>query len=100
MISEGYLKRFFNEVKNMTAVCRSKVAMQKNKYPELEICMTYHVSYIGVLRSSTNIILAEFEEKEFNSVCFDLYEDGVFLGEAYTQNKRFWAPYLREMVLR
>ena len=94
----NYIKKTFNEVNTLTEICRRNYIFKGEcEYKELKIGKRYQISYIGVLRSSTIIILSEFGHKEFNSVCFDIYENGKII--EYTQDPRFWAPYLREMYL-
>lgn len=95
-MDDEYLKEYFNEVKRLTAVCRNKTSWTSDEYSDLEVGKSYHVSHIGVLRSSTNIMLTEMGVKEYNSTCFDLYEDGIPLKNRYTQDPRFWAPHLRK----
>lgn len=95
--NNDYIKKTFNQVNTLTAVCKSRNSMYGGEITELEIGKKYQISYIGVLRSSTIIMLSEFGHKEFNSVCFDIYENGKII--EYTQDPRFWAPYLREMYL-
>ena len=88
----------FNEVNTLTAICRRNYIFKGEcEYQELKIGKRYHITHISVLRSSTDIMLSEFGHKEFNSVCFDIYENGKII--EYTQDPRFWAPYLREMYL-
>lgn len=96
-MKEDHIKEYFNEVNRLTAVCRNKTSWTSDEYSNLEIGKTYHVSHIGVLRSSTKIMLSEMGRKEYNSTCFDLYEDGISLENRYAQDPRFWAPYLRKL---
>ena len=96
-MNEEYIKEYYNEVSRLTAVCRNNTSWDSDEYSNLEIGKTYHVSHIGVHRSSTNIMLAEMGVKKYNSTCFDLYEDGIPLENRYTQDPRFWAPHLRKM---
>ena len=101
LTKEEYLKEYFNEVHTLTAKCkRNKSELWvRESYPELEIGKTYHVSHIGVYRSSTKIILREFGDKEYNSVCFDIFEnDELMSGSVFTQDRRFMAPYLRKKL--
>ena len=100
MTKEKYLKENYNEVNTLTAVCLKKVFdfHHHYDYPELEVGKTYEVSYIGVLRSSSWIILKEFCDKEYNAACFEIFENGESIDRSYTQEKRFWAPYLREWL--
>ena len=98
MIDEKRIKDDFNEVDNLTAICRSNSSWLRGEYPELEIGKTYKVTHIGVFRSRTDIMLEGFGHKDYNSTCFDLYEDGEPLGRDYTRDFRFWAPYLRERM--
>ena len=92
-----YIKKTFNEVNTLTAVCKSRDSLYGGEYTELEIGKRYQISHIGGLRSSTIILLLEFGLKEFNSVCFDIYENGEII--KYRSDTRFWAPYLRDMYL-
>ena len=92
-----YIKKTFNEVNTLTAVCKSCNSLYCGEYTALEIGKRYQISHIGVLRSSTIIMLSEFGHKEFNSVCFDIYENGEII--EYRSDTRFWAPYLRDMYL-
>lgn len=97
MTLEEHIKKYYNEVNNLTAVCRTNSSWSRGEQRELRIGETYHVSHIGVLRSTTNIMLSEFGEKEYNAGCFDLYENGECLEHKYSKDLRFWAPYLRKL---
>lgn len=97
MTEEEHLKYYFNEVKNLTAFCRSNKCYLRGEYPELEIGMTYKVTHIGVLRSSTKIMLSGFEGREYNASCFDIMENGVNIDNVLAKDNRFLAPYLRSM---
>ena len=95
---EDEIKEYFNEVRTeMTAVCRSVHSWAGDDCSGLEIGKTYHVSHIGVLRSKTNIMLKEFSNREFDSTCFELFENGASIDKLYTRDPRFLAPYLRRM---
>ena len=98
MIDEKRLKEDFNEVDDLTAICRHNSSWLRGEYPELEIGKTYKVTHIGVFRSRTDIMLEGFGHKDYNSTCFDLYENGVPLGQGYVRDFRFLAPYLKEMI--
>lgn len=100
MVHEDRFDKDFNPVDNLTAVCRQNSSYVRGDYPELQIGKTYRVTYIGVFRSRTDLILEGFGHKDYNSACFDLYEDGEPLGRDYTRDFRFWAPYLKEMIRR
>ena len=97
MKDNDYIKKTFNEVNTLTAVCKSRNSLYDGEYAELEIGKKYQISHIGVLRSSTIIMLSEFGHKEFYSVCFDIYKNGEII--EYRSDTRFWAPYLRDMYL-
>jgi hypothetical protein len=97
---DEYIKMNFNEVSNMTAVCRKNSLVDLYSYPELEIGKTYIVTHIGVFRSFTRIMLSGFENKEYNSVCFEIFENGESIDKKYTKEFRFFAPYLREIYKR
>lgn len=94
---EEYIKKYLNEVDNLTAVCKQLFSCHGDDCSGLEIGKTYQVTHIGVLRSKTNIMLKEFGERTFSATCFELFENGVPLEESYTRNPRFIAPYLRKM---
>ena len=94
---DEYIKKTFNEVSTLTAVCTSRNSLYGGEYTELEIGKRYQISHIGVLRSTTIIMLSEFGYKEYNSMCFDIYENGKII--EYRSDTRFWAPYLRVMFL-
>lgn len=96
-MDDEFIKEYFNEVDRLTAVCRNKTSWTCDDYSDLEIGRIYQVSHIGVLKSSTNIILRETGGKVYNSTCFDLYEDDIPLENRYTQDPRFWAPHLRKL---
>ena len=88
------IQKYYNKVDMLSAVCRSKSSWAHGDYPELEIGKTYKISHIGVLRSSTKIMLQEFPLKEYISSCFDIFEHDILC--EYTQDPRFLAPVLRE----
>ena len=96
---DEYLKENYNEVNTLTAVCKKNVYnfYTHEDYSELEIGKTYQVTHIGVFRSSTSIMLDGFGNKAYKAVCFEIFENGESINEKYTQEQRFWAPYLREM---
>lgn len=97
MPKDKYFCKNYNEVSTLTAKCVEKETwypVQKD-YPELEIGKTYQVSHIGVFRSFTRIILIDFGDKEFDAGCFELFENGESIERTYTDERRFWAPYLR-----
>lgn len=96
MTEEEYIKKYFNAVDNLTAVCRINSGWSSGECPELEIGKIYQISHIGVLRSSTNIMLSDFPQKQYNSTCFDILENGMPLDFDYTDDPRFLAPYLRK----
>lgn len=95
MRQKEYIKRIFNKVDGITAICCSDISWTRGEYPELEIGKTYQVSHIGVLSSFSNIMLKGLERR-YDAGCFDLYEYGRELKDSYTSDPRFWAPYLRE----
>ena len=93
-----FIRKYFNEVSTLTAICRSNSSWLKGKYPELEIGKTYHVSHIGVQKSITYIVLSEFgPEKYYSSGCFEIFENGVSIDRFYTRELRFLAPYYRDL---
>lgn len=99
MTREEYLKENFNEVNTLTARClKNEIdAYVHEDYSELEVGKMYKVTHIGVFRSSTSIMLEDFDDKEYNSVCFELFENGESIDRKYTREHRFWAPYLRKL---
>ena len=97
MKDNEYIKKTFNEVSTLTAVCTSRNSLYGGEYTELEIGKRYQISHIGVLRSTTLIMLSEFGHNEYNSACFGIYENGKII--EYRSDTRFWAPYLRERYL-
>lgn len=97
MTEEEYIKDYFNTVDNLTAICRENSCWARGEYPELEIGKTYRITHIGVYRSSSSVMLSEFPGKEFIATCFDLYENGILKKHDFTQDPRFWAPYLRKI---
>lgn len=96
MTEEEYNNYYFNKVENMTAVCRVNSSWLDGERPELEIGKTYKVSHIGVLRSNTIIRLVDFGNKVYSAGSFDIYENGEFIDRTFTEDPRFWAPYLRK----
>lgn len=100
MTRDEYFKEYFNEVSCLTAKClRNKSeSWVYEDYSELEIGKTYKVTHIGVFRSFTRIMLEGFGDKVYNSVCFEIFENGKSLGKRYTKELRFWAPYLRNRL--
>ena len=101
MNKEEHLRRYFNQVSNLTAVCQSNLTWSGMEYPELEEGKTYQISHIGVFSSSSYVMLkgfenTEFEYKNYEAQCFELYENGECIDGKYVNDPRFWAPYLRE----
>ena len=92
-----YIKKTFNEVNTLTVVCKSRNSLYGGEHTELEIGKRYQISHIGVLRSTTLIMLSEFGHKEYNSAFFDINENGEII--EYRRDTRFWSPYLRDMFL-
>ena len=85
MNKEERLQKDFNKVENITAVCVRNSSWPRGEAPELKIGETYRVSHIGVFRSSTRVLLEGFGNKEYNSMCFNLYENGVSLERDYVK---------------
>lgn len=100
MTREEYFREYYNEVSCLTAKCiRDKSeSWVYEDYPELEKGKTYKVTHIGVFRSFTRIMLEGFGDKEYNSVCFEIFENGKSIDKRYTKDVRFWAPYLRNRI--
>ena len=102
MNKEEHLRRYFNQVSNLTAVCQSNLTWSGREYPELEEGKTYQISHIGVFSSSSYVMLkgfenTEFEYKNYEAQCFEIYENGgECIDGKYVNDPRFWAPYLRE----
>ena len=97
-----YLKENFNEVNTLTAVCLKNVYdyYQHEDYSELEVGKIYQVTHIGVFRSYTKIMLNGFGNKQYNSTCFEIYENGESINKTFAKDPRFEAPYLREKYKR
>ena len=89
------INKYFNKEVNITATCRSNTSWNHGEYSELIVGEKYKVSHIGVLRSSTRIILEDFPSSVYNSTCFDLFENNAPLID-YTHESRFLAPYIRD----
>lgn len=100
MTREEYFRENYNEVSDLTAKCIEKESWYpvQKEYPELEIGKIYKVSHIGVFRSFTRVVLAEFGDKEYSAGCFELFENGESIDRTCTNDRRFWAPYLREWL--
>jgi hypothetical protein len=100
MTRKEYFLEYYNVVSCLTAKClRNKSELWvREDYSELEIGKTYKVTHIGVFRSFTRIMLEGFGDKEYNSVCFEIFEDGKSIDKRYTKDVRFWAPYLRDRL--
>ena len=94
-MEEDYIRNYFNKVRCIKAICKSNTCWLRGDYPELELGKTYQVSHIGVLSSSTNLIIKDFPAKSFNASCFDLYENDESC-HRYTDDPRFLAPCLRK----
>ena len=97
MNKEEHLRRYFNQVSNLTAVCKSNLTWSGREYPELEEGKTYQISRFGVFSSSSYIMLKGFENTEFEyrnyvAQCFEIYENGECIDEEYVNDPRFWAP--------
>lgn len=97
-LDKDKLRRYFNEVENMTGVCVRNTSWPRGEYPELEIGKTYKVSHFGVLRSQSLVMVEEFPGREYNSMCFDLYENGELLEDGICDDFRFLAPYLKGYI--
>lgn len=76
MTRKEYFLEYYNVVSCLTAKClRDKSeSWVYEDYPELEIGKTYKVTHIGMFRSFTRIMLDGFDDKEYNSVCFKIFE--------------------------
>lgn len=100
MTKEEYFSKNYNVVSDLTAKCIKTESWYpaRKEYPELEIGKTYEVSHISVLRSSSWIILKEFGDKEYNAACFELFENDESIEKGYTNDRLFWAPYLRDRL--
>ena len=101
MNKEEHLRRYFNQVSNLTAVCKSNLTWSGREYPELEEGKTYQISHIGVFSSSSYVMLkgfenTEFEYRNYEAQCFEIYENGECIDGKYVNDPRFLAPYLRE----
>ena len=100
-MNEEEIQRYFNEVENMTGVCVLNTTWHNGrKYPELEIGKTYKVSHFGVLRSKSWVMVDDFPGRDYDSMCFDLYENGELLSDDAGRDFRFLAPYLKKLTRR
>ena len=43
-------------------------------------------------------MLNGFGYKQYNSTCFEIFENGESISDKYSKDFRFWAPYLRERL--
>lgn len=89
------LSQYFNKVEGMTAICRSTRNWLDDYSDVLEVGKTYNVTYIGVQRSITIVMLEGCGYRGFSHGCFDLYDNGFRIGPV--NDFRYWAPYLRKM---
>lgn len=87
------LGEYFNKVKGMTAICRSTRTWLDDYSDALEVGKIYSVTYIGVQRSITLVMLEGCGYRGFSHSCFDLYDNGFRIDPV--NDFRFWAPYLR-----
>ncbi len=93
-----FIRKYFNEVCTLTAVCRSNSSWLKGEYPELEIGKTYNVTHISVQKSASYIILSEFgTDRYYLAGCFEIYENGMPIDKLYVHDLRFLAPYYRRL---
>ncbi len=93
-----FIRKYFNEVCTLTAVCRSNSSWLKGEYPELEIGKTYNVTHISVQKSASYIILSEFgTDRYYLAGCFEIYENGMPMDKLYVHDLRFLAPYYRRL---
>ena len=84
-----YLRKYFNRVEGITAVCIRKYPLGGDSYLELERGKTYQVAFAGATDcNKTLLMLEDFPFKEYNSVCFDVYDNGVRL-DYYWEDPRF-----------
>lgn len=90
-------RRNYNRVENITGVyCRKEWRFPWEDHSGLEVGTEYRVTHIGVFRACSLIKLEGFGNQEFNSGCFDFYENGEPL-DMGLHHERFVAPYLRNM---
>ncbi len=73
MTQEEYIKKNFNEIANLTAVCKSNSSWFDDDFPELEIGKTYHVSHIGVRRSESLIMYHSASPKVRTSLWYSFH---------------------------
>ena len=76
-MEEDYIRNYFNKVRCIKAICKSNTCWLRGDYPELELGKTYQVSHIGVLSSSTNLIIKDFPAKSFNASCLSPISDSA-----------------------
>ena len=98
-LPHSWIEEESNRVDTLTAVCRRKYAWNTGQHDELEIGKTYKVTHISVFGSWTMILLAEFGLRMYNTVLFDLYENGV-LCKNYAHDPRFLSPSRRAIKSR
>ena len=88
---QDYYDKNYHRVYGITAVCKWNTAFHGEKY-DLTIGEHYIVEYLAMFRSCSRVIL-QGKEKEYQSQCFDLYENGLPLE---ITSERFLAPYLAD----
>lgn len=89
------LSQYFNKVEGMIAFCRSTRNWIEDYSDVLKVGKTYNVTYIGVQRSITLVMLDGCGYRGFSHGCFDLYDNGFRIDPVH--DFRYWAPYLRNM---
>lgn len=78
-------------MEHITAKCIRKSTIAGDFYPELELGNTYKVVKAYADCNLTLLIFEEFPLKEFNSVCFDIYDNEERL-DYYWDDPRFQTP--------
>lgn len=89
------LGKYFNKVDGMTAICHSARNWLEDNSDVLKVGKTYNVTYIGVQRSITLVMLEGCGYRGFSHGCFELYDNGFRIDPV--NDFRYWAPYLRNM---
>ena len=68
-----FLERQFNKVDNLKAICINNHAWPTGTLDELEIGKSYDVSYIGVQKSCTRVVLKDFPYQDYFSSYFRIF---------------------------
>ena len=86
---QDYYDKNYHRVYGITAICKSNTAFHGQEY-DLNIGECYIVEHLAMFRSCSRVRL-QGKEGEYQSQCFDLYENGLPLE---VTSERFLSPYL------